>query len=194
MPKFLLEVYRRSLAEDGDQAAQNGGRHTRSTGDGGGDQLITALDREVIEQSDIIMTFLNKSESLSDCNFLKQHHQQPSRFIHVSLEDRLGEIRAEKRSDEGRKDGRTVERPIKDKLSATVKEKWMMMMVMIQREETTQAGDRNNNILGIPMIHFYLRCILLPPLSPSPSPTLLVSAVSNRLALSQALLQEYVIN
>lgn len=106
MPKFLLEVYRRSLAEDGDQAAQNGGRHTRSTGDGGGDQLITALDREVIEQSDIIMTFLNKSESLSDCNFLKQHHhQQPSRFIHVSLEDRLGEIRAEKRSDEGRTDG-----------------------------------------------------------------------------------------
>lgn len=34
-------------------------RHTRSTDD----QLITDLDKEVLEESDIIMTFLNKSES-----------------------------------------------------------------------------------------------------------------------------------
>lgn len=68
MPKFLLEVYERSLQEDGGadhpEQEQNGGRHTRSTSDGN-DQLITALDKEVIEQSDIIMTFLNKSESPS---------------------------------------------------------------------------------------------------------------------------------
>lgn len=60
MPQFLLEVYKRSLAEDG-AINSSGGRHTRSTSEDG-DQLITALDKEVIDQSDIIMTFLNKSK------------------------------------------------------------------------------------------------------------------------------------
>lgn len=67
-PQFLLDIYKRSLAEQEQEAAvsQNGGRHTRSTGDEGSDQLITAIDKEVIDQSDIIMTFLNKSEYLRD--------------------------------------------------------------------------------------------------------------------------------
>lgn len=43
-----------------EENAEGGGRHTRSTSED--DQLITDLDKEVIDESDIIMTFLNKSE------------------------------------------------------------------------------------------------------------------------------------
>lgn len=48
------------------------GRHTRSIGES--DQLITALDKEVIDQSDIIMTFLNKSKLL----FILSNSESPS--------------------------------------------------------------------------------------------------------------------
>lgn len=107
MPKFLLEVYERSLQEDGGpdhpEQGQNGGRHTRSTSDGN-DQLITALDKEVIEQSDIIMTFLNKSESSlpeSPQEFFSRFSHsllllllllmmQWSAFVRFALEDSLG--------------------------------------------------------------------------------------------------------
>lgn len=60
-PKFLLDVYRR-LSEQ--ESGGTGGRHTRSIdgGDDDDDNLITAKDREAIEQSDIIMTFLSKSK------------------------------------------------------------------------------------------------------------------------------------
>lgn len=100
-PQFLLDIYKRSLAEQEQEAAvaQNGGRHTRSTGDEGSDQLITAIDKEVIDQSDIIMTFLNKSEFIfllmikgeeergrpsSPESFVPCHPMEPTQFTGIS--------------------------------------------------------------------------------------------------------------
>lgn len=69
-PKFLLDVYRRLAEQEGggatlaDGGGGGGGRHARSAGTD--DNLITDRDREAIDQSDVIMTFLSKSEYYSD--------------------------------------------------------------------------------------------------------------------------------
>lgn len=55
-PKFLMDVYRR-LSEQ-----ENGGGHSRRTRSALDENLITATDRNAIEESDVIRTFLSKSE------------------------------------------------------------------------------------------------------------------------------------
>lgn len=55
-PKFLLDVYKQL---NNDESNESSGRFTRSAFDE--ENLITDIDREAIEESDIIMTFLNKS-------------------------------------------------------------------------------------------------------------------------------------
>lgn len=57
-PKFLLDVYKRLTDEAND--GHTGGRYTRDINND--DNLITDVDKEAIEESDIIMTFLNKSK------------------------------------------------------------------------------------------------------------------------------------
>lgn len=61
-PKFLLDVYK-NLNDEANESA-NGGRHPRSTELDEGENFITDVDKVAIEQSDIITTFLNKSEIL----------------------------------------------------------------------------------------------------------------------------------
>lgn len=56
-PKFLLDVYKRLS----DEANEESTRVTRSIDDDENDNFITDLDKLAIEQSDNIMTFLNKS-------------------------------------------------------------------------------------------------------------------------------------
>lgn len=57
-PKFLLDVYKRLNAAE----SEGNGRYTRSIDDDDNDNFITDNDKEAIEQSDLIMTFLNKSK------------------------------------------------------------------------------------------------------------------------------------
>lgn len=57
-PKFLLDVYKK-LNEEAN--GNGGGRYTRSADTDEGENFITDLDKVAIEQSDIITTFLNKS-------------------------------------------------------------------------------------------------------------------------------------
>lgn len=57
-PKFLLDVYKK-LNEEAN--GSGGGRFTRSADADEGENFITDLDKAAIEQSDIITTFLNKS-------------------------------------------------------------------------------------------------------------------------------------
>ena len=53
-PQFLLNIYNR-LADEANEAEHL--RNTRSI-----NNLLTVADEKAIEQSDIIMTFLNKSK------------------------------------------------------------------------------------------------------------------------------------
>lgn len=60
-PKFLLDVYNRITAEEG-LSIQNNNEHSRSKRDLNENEknFITDLDKRAIDESDIIMTFLNK--------------------------------------------------------------------------------------------------------------------------------------
>lgn len=57
-PKFLLDVYKQL----NDEANGGSGRYARSADSDEGDNFITDIDKRAIEQSDIIMTFLNQSK------------------------------------------------------------------------------------------------------------------------------------
>lgn len=57
-PKFLLDVYKQL----NDEANGGNGRYTRSADADEGENFITDIDKRAIEQSDIIMTFLNQSK------------------------------------------------------------------------------------------------------------------------------------
>lgn len=56
-PKFLLDVYKQL----NDEANGGSGRYARSADTDEGENFITDIDKRAIEQSDIIMTFLNQS-------------------------------------------------------------------------------------------------------------------------------------
>lgn len=58
-PQFLLDIYNRLLKEQNDGPS----RVERSTGT---DNLITDVDQKAIDQSDTIMTFLNKNHHVSE--------------------------------------------------------------------------------------------------------------------------------
>lgn len=60
-PKFLLDVYKR-LNDEANGIDSSHSRSTRSTDNEQDRNLITDTDKDAIEQSDWIMTFLNKSE------------------------------------------------------------------------------------------------------------------------------------
>nr|AHH30785.1 glass bottom boat [Clogmia albipunctata] len=62
-PQFLLDIYRRLAEEDNNS---NNGASPRSTRSTPTENLITEIDRQVIDQSDIIMTFLNKNHHVSE--------------------------------------------------------------------------------------------------------------------------------
>lgn len=57
-PKFLLDVYKQLS----DEANGGNGRYARSADSDEGENFITDIDKRAIEQSDIIMTFLNQSK------------------------------------------------------------------------------------------------------------------------------------
>lgn len=57
-PKFLLDVYKQL----NDEANGGSGRYARSADSDEGENFITDIDKRAIEQSDIIMTFLNQSK------------------------------------------------------------------------------------------------------------------------------------
>lgn len=59
-PKFLLDVYKQL----NDEANGASGRYARSADSDEGENFITDIDKRAIEQSDIIMTFLNQSKLL----------------------------------------------------------------------------------------------------------------------------------
>lgn len=59
-PKFLLDVYKQL----NDEANEGSGRYARSADSDEGENFITDIDKRAIEQSDIIMTFLNQSKFL----------------------------------------------------------------------------------------------------------------------------------
>lgn len=61
-PKFLLDVYKQL----DDEANGASGRYARSADSDEGENFITDIDKQAIEQSDIIMTFLNQSKLLID--------------------------------------------------------------------------------------------------------------------------------
>lgn len=59
-PQFLLDVYHRlNEEEDEDDVLMRSKRNIQND-----DNFITDLDKQAIDQSDIIMTFLNKSKYL----------------------------------------------------------------------------------------------------------------------------------
>lgn len=62
-PKFLLDVYK-NLDEEANENIY-GSRHTRSADTDEGENFITDVDKAAIEESDIITTFLNKSEFIN---------------------------------------------------------------------------------------------------------------------------------
>lgn len=68
-PKFLLDVYKQLSDEDD----EGNGRYTRSADSEEGDNFITDIDKRAIDQSDIIMTFLNQSKAP-----IAAHNQCPS--------------------------------------------------------------------------------------------------------------------
>lgn len=70
-PKFLLDVYKRLNDEANGIDSSTHSRSTRSTSDSDRDRnLITDTDKDAIEQSDWIMTFLNKSKILEENIFI----------------------------------------------------------------------------------------------------------------------------
>lgn len=61
-PKFLLDVYKRL----NDEANEGNGRFTRSIDSADDNNFITETDKKAIDQSDIIMTFLNKKNHVTE--------------------------------------------------------------------------------------------------------------------------------
>lgn len=59
-PQFLLDVYRRLIEEENDDEPAPSVRSKRDLQEQ--ENFITDLDKRAIEESDIIMTFLNKSK------------------------------------------------------------------------------------------------------------------------------------
>lgn len=57
-PKFLLDVYKQL----NDEANGGSNRYTRSADSDEGENFITDTDKVAIEESDMIMTFLNQSK------------------------------------------------------------------------------------------------------------------------------------
>ncbi|XP_060654571.1 protein 60A [Drosophila nasuta] len=76
-PKFLLDVYHRITAEEG-LTIDNHNDHRRSKreADDNEQNFITDLDKRVIDESDIIMTFLNKRNH----NMEEMRHEHGSRL------------------------------------------------------------------------------------------------------------------
>lgn len=70
-PKFLLDVYK-NLNDEANENSNNR-RHERSTDSDEGENFITDVDKVAIEQSDIITTFLNKSQLKSFFRFCKKN-------------------------------------------------------------------------------------------------------------------------
>lgn len=66
-PKFLLDVYKR-LNDEANGIDSSHSRSTRSTENELDRNLITDTDKDAIEQSDWIMTFLNKSKTIIPYN------------------------------------------------------------------------------------------------------------------------------
>lgn len=91
-PKFLLDMYQRLSAEE------NGGighkrRSSRSASTD--DNLITAIDRQAFEESDMIMTFLSKSEFAKVVLLAWIWAFESDRLRYVAIENH-GEMRHER--------------------------------------------------------------------------------------------------
>lgn len=88
-PKFLLDVYKRLNDESNDRAS----RVTRSIDDDENEHFITDTDNDAIHESDIIMTFLNKSEFTMQLNCIDTSISNYFRFS--SQENHVAEVRHE---------------------------------------------------------------------------------------------------